>query len=385
MMQEFLLFLVKRGKLFVINFILISLVAWAYAWFIAKKEYQAQVTFLPPAGETASPLSLMGIPLPSLSGSSIMTEQIETIFHSKAIKRRIIDQFDFYTIFKLTKNINKFELAIKNLRNYLMLSSVERGSMGFEKIVSYTITCYHPSPDTAKMMSEFAFFLLDSSVRNVSMSRALRNRTFIEDQLILHKAMLDSLQKAFEAFQVANKAYVIPEQLKLSLKAYSELKSAAILNELKIKTLEREFRGPLPELEELRKMARLYNEKLAQLESEGEPDVLPSLGLSTKLLPQHSNLVREIEVRNEVILMLERELEQARLQESKDISSLVVVDAPFVPEYKSRPKRLVLIAGIVAIEHLLLIILLSYHFYFSTVFMRHEKIHLFLRALKNKE
>jgi len=385
MLQEFIVFLWKRKQFLIINFIVIALAGWAFAWFFAKKEFQSQVIFLPPTGETSNPLSIMGIAIPSMSESSIMTEQIETIFHSKAIKRQIIERFNFYNVFKLKKSVNKFELAVKKLRTYVMLQAVEHGSMGFEKIVSYTITCYHPSADTAKMVSEFAFSLLDSSVRNISMGRANRNRQFIEHQLAEHKAALDSLQKAFQKFQINNKAYIVPEQVKLSLKTYADLKSAAIINELKIKALEREFERSIPELEELKKTQLLYNQKLVQLESEQGPSVLPSLELGTQLVPAYMNLYREMEVRNEVIIMLEREYEQARLQEMKNISSLVIVDPPYVPVYKARPKRVILLGLTLAVEHLFILLFLSYQFYFTRIFLKHEKVQKLLKAMKSKD
>jgi uncharacterized protein involved in exopolysaccharide biosynthesis len=385
MLHEFILFLWKRKRLLIINFVVVALAGWAYAWFLAKKEYMAQVTFLPPVGESSSPLSLMGISLPSLSEPSIMTEQIETIFSSKAIKRQIINHFNFYEVFKLKKNVNKFEIAVRRLSTYVLLQAVQRGSMGFEKTLSYTITCFHPSADTAKFMCDFTFTLLDSSVRTISMGRANRNRQFIERQLDVHKKMLDSLQSEFEKFQISNKAYIVPEQMKLSLKTYAELKSAAILNELKMKILQREFQRDIPELDDLRKMQALYNQKLAQIEFEKDPSVLPSLGFSAKLLPQYTNLIRETEVRNGVILMLERELEQARLQESKNITSLVVVDPPYVPEYKARPKRLILLGLTLVIEHLFLLLLLLYLFYYSKIFKNHESVQALLNAMKSRD
>lgn len=385
MLHEFILFLWKRKRLLIINFVVVALAGSAYAWFIAKKEYMAQVTFLPPVGESSSPLSLMGISLPSLSEPSIMTEQIETIFGSKAIKRQIINHFNFYKIFKLEKNVNKFEMAVRRLSTYVLLQAVQRGSMGFEKTLSYTITCFHPSADTAKSMCDFTFTLLDSSVRTISMGRANRNRRFIERQLDVHKKMLDSLQSEFEKFQISNKAYIVPEQMKLSLKTYAELKSAAILNELKMKILQREFQRDIPELDDLRKMQALYKQKLAQIEFEKDPSVLPSLGFSAKLLPQYTNLIRETEVRNGVILMLERELEQARLQESKNITSLVVVDPPYVPEYKARPKRLILLGLTLVIEHLFLLLLLLYLFYYSRIFKNNESVQSLLNAMKSRD
>jgi uncharacterized protein involved in exopolysaccharide biosynthesis len=383
MLQQFFLFLWKRRRILLLNAVFVCVVAWAYAWFVVKKEYQAQITFLPPTGESSSAFELMGIPLPSMSGSSILTEQIETIFDSKAIKRRIVEKFDLYTVFKLSKKADRFESAVRKLRTYVILRASQKGSMGFEKIISYSITCYHPSPDSAKRMCEYAYALLDSTVKDISQGRARRNRVFVEEQLRLHKVELDSLQKSFEEFQVANKAFVVPEQLRLSLKTYAELKSAAILNELKMKSLQREFKGDLPELDELQKTNSLYNQKLSQIESSANPDVMPSLGLSAKLLPRYTNLMREIEVQNQVILLLEKEVEQARLQESKDVSSLVVVDPAYVPEYKTRPKRLALLLLIVLIEHLFLFVLFAYQFYFASILMKHEKVQSLIQAMKS--
>jgi tyrosine-protein kinase Etk/Wzc len=383
MLEQYLLFFWKRKFVLFINFVVVLFAAYFFAWHVAKKEFRAQTTFLPPTAESSSPLAIMGIALPSLAGGSIQTEQIVTIFNSRALKRRLIEQFNLYVMFKLTKSINKFEMALRQLETYVMLEGAEKGSMGFEKTLSYTITCYHPSPDTARMMADYTFSLLDSSVKRISMSRAFRNRQFIEKQLARHKMTLDSLQNSFEVFQVDNKAYVVPEQMRLSLKSYAELKSASIVNDLKLKALEREFVKGLPEIEELQRTARLYNEKLSAMESDGSPSVIPSLSISSKLLPLYSNFMRETEVQTEVILMLERELEQARLQESKDVSSLVIIDPAYVPEYKSRPKRLHLLGLLLIIEHFFVILLFSYQFFFATVIMHNTHVQQFLQAIKS--
>ena len=95
-------------------------------------------------------------------------------------------------------------------------------------------------------------------------------------------------------------------------------------------------------------------------------------------------LVRETEIQTQVILLLSKELQQARLQESRDISSLTVVDPPFTPTYKARPKRIPLFAIIVLLENGFLFLLLTYRFYFSRVFMKNERVLGFLQAFKNK-
>ena len=383
-MDNFLLFLWKKRKFLLINFVVIFILSAVNAFVLSKKEYRAEVSFLPPADGSSSALSLMGIPVQSLSvGGSVLNDQVGAIFGSKQIKRQIIEKFNFYDFFKLAKNQAKFERAQKMLNQYVMFEASEKGSMGFEKIIMYTITCFHPSPDSAKMLCDYAYSLLDSSIKSISICRAHRNRLFVEDQLALHKRSLDSLQKGFEEFQVAHKAFVVPEQMRLSLKNYAEIKSAAIVNDLKMQGLKKEFKGELPELEELGKNAAVYNQQLSNIESNASSDVLPSLGLSAKLLPQYTNLMRGIEVEEQVILLFSKELEQARIQESKNISQLVVIDPPYVPTYKARPKRILVMGLFLVIEHLFLFLLFGYQYYYSNVLMKNEKVRSLVRAMKN--
>jgi capsule polysaccharide export protein KpsE/RkpR len=305
------------------------------------------------------------------------------VFESHDIKRRLIEQFNFYRLFKIANKRGKFEMAIKQLKDYIKFESKEIGSMGLDKTIGYSITCYHPSADTANMICKYAFALLDSTMRNLSVSRAHGNRLFVEDQLQLHKQELDSIQKTFQTFQVENKAFVVPEQIKLSLKNYAEIKSAAILNELKIKSLQGEFQNGLPALDELEKNESVYNQKLSQIESGESPDVVPSLGMSARLLPLYTNLMREMEVQEQVILLLSRELETARIEESKNVSPLVVIDHPYVADYKARPKRLLMLLEFLLVEHFFLLLLFGYQFYYSTVFLKKEGVRSFFQKIKS--
>jgi capsule polysaccharide export protein KpsE/RkpR len=325
----------------------------------------------------------MGMLLPG--GASIMYDQVEIVFNSGALKRRMIEKFNFYKLWKLEKDPNKFEDALLRMKKYVMFKTKVKGSMGFEKIVSFTVSCYHPTPDSAKLMCDYAFYLIDSAVKTLSTGMAHRNRLFVEHQLSQHKNILDSLQEKFKTFQITNKAFVVPEQLRLSLKNYAEIKSAAIMNELRMKALEHEFRGSLPQLEELQKNDLLYNQKLYNIEHESRLDVLPSLALSAKLLPQYTNLTRELEVEAQVISLLYRELEQARVQESRNVSLLTIIDPPNVPVHKARPKRLFAMAFIFISLNFAIILMLGYQFYFSKMYREHDGLQSLIRNIRSQK
>jgi capsule polysaccharide export protein KpsE/RkpR len=53
-----------------------------------------------------------------------------------------------------------------------------------------------------------------------------------------------------------------------------------------------------------------------------------------------------------LVVYLTKEFENARLEEQKNISNLIVIDPPRMPEYKARPKRLLLTVKIIFIYFL---------------------------------
>jgi uncharacterized protein involved in exopolysaccharide biosynthesis len=344
LLPYFLVF-IRRRRVILINFIFILIIAVINAFVLTKKEFKAEIVFLPPSNENSLEGMLpSGLMLPSLSSSDIMPEQIQTIFESKALRRKIIDKFNLFEHYKLMKNINKFEFALKTLNKEITLSTEEKGSMAFSKTISYNLKVFHSSPDTVCQMANYTFELLDSTVQAISVDQAHRNRLFIEKQLDKNKRILDSVNNRMQDFQLHFKAYDITEQAKMSIAAYAQLKSAMRINEIQMQAVHQEFSTETPELNALRKTNEAYQAQLSQLETRETPDALPSLQSATKLLPRYTNLLRDIEVQNQVILLLTRELEQAKIKEDKNVSSLFIVDPAYVPAYKARPKRMTILA-----------------------------------------
>jgi uncharacterized protein involved in exopolysaccharide biosynthesis len=380
--EAFCAYLYRKRWLLIVNLLFACVAGAVYSFVILKKEYSASVTFLPPPGDNTSALSLLGLSIPSLSLGGGSSDQVEVVFYSNATKRRIIDEFNLIKYFKLEKNKNKFALATKRMNKYVMLGMSEKGGLGMTKTVSYSITCYHPSPDTARLMADFTFAVMDSTICEISIDKAQRQRIFTEKQIALQNKKMDSLQVVFQEFQNTNKAYDVPEQAKLTLKAYADLKAAALLNELKLASLRGEFSGSTHEIAELRRNQRVYEAKLKEYETSEDPNVIPSLDKSSKLFPEYAKMLRDIEVQNQLFLFLTKELEQARLQEARDISPLIIVDPAFVPEYKSRPRRVVVILAVIFTECLFFLGFLTYFFYLKHVLAKSDKFNEFVKYVK---
>ncbi len=347
--SPYLIILLKRRVTILCHFIFICVLAALYAFVIVKKQYRSEVVFFPPLSNenTIGISNILGFSAPSLFSPGIMPEQIETVFWSKELRSKIINRFNLYRNYKLEKKKNRFENALRILKKSLILESNEKGGFAYSQILSFTIICYHTSPDTAKLMADYTYYLVDSTIKKISIDRASRNRSFVEQQLESNKMKLDSLQTEFAKFQRENKAFDIPEQLRLSLSTYTTLKSEELFNDLKLKALENDFNANTPEILDLKLQSRIIKEKLKKIEYGYETEVLPSLELSTKLLPEYFNMFRDLEVQNQLIILLSKELEQAKLQEARNVSPLIILDSSRVPEYKAKPKRLLLIAMIV--------------------------------------
>ena len=364
--SPYIIILLKRRYILLLHFILIVIVAAVYSFVIAKKQYCSQVVFLPPLSNdnTLGISSIIGFSAPSLFSNNIMPEQIETVFWSNELRTKIIDRFNLYENYELTEKKNRLERALRVLRKSLLLVCNEKGGFAYSKILSYSIISYHTSPDTARLMAAYAYFLVDSTVKKISINRANRNRSYVEGQLNSNKMKLDSLQLKFAKFQRENRAFDIPEQLKLSLGTYTTLKSEEIVVDLKLKALENDFRANTPEILDLKSQSRVLKDRLKKIESGYENQILPSLDRSTKLLPDYINMLRDLEVQNQLILLLSKEFEQAKLQELKDVSLLIILDSPIVPEYKAKPKRIFLMLMIIGpyISAIFLFVLVQEYF-----------------------
>jgi len=335
-LSSYIIVLAQNWKFLCLNCFIASIIAIIYSFFIAEKQYLSSITFLPPYEEKSILSMLPGGVGGSFFSTDIIPQQIITIFESKAIKRKIIEKYNFYNKYKLTESPNKFEQTLKRIKNDLTLEIDEFGTLGVTKHVSYTIKCYHTSPDTSYEVVQYLFALMDSVINEVSVDKGRRNRMFVDEQLSINLEILDSLQKDFEKFQIKNKVYNIPNQLQLALNSYGHLKAKLLANEIKMKSLQKDYNDDYPIILALEKENSVIRSKLATMEKQSTPDVIIGLEKSAEVLPQYTNYLREVEVQNKLILLLTQQLEEAKLKEARDISSLKVIDPPFIPEYKSR-------------------------------------------------
>jgi uncharacterized protein involved in exopolysaccharide biosynthesis len=368
---EIIVFLLRRRRLLVLNLLIAAVLGGWYAFIYVKPQFRTDITFLPPVETNSLSSMLSGLSLGGgggLGGSDIMPEQIVTIFNSQALRRSVIDTYNLLTKYKVAKKASRYKAALNRLNRDLIIETNEVGSLGITKVVSYTISAFHTSPDTSYAMVCYTYMLIDSVIREISTGNGRANRLFVESQLTQSKAMLDSLQTAFKAFQLKYKAYDMPEQVSASLKSFAQLKSMMVSNEIRIQRMQKDYAPGHPQLVTLQKANAVLQGKLDEIEKAPQPDIMVGLDLSTILVPQFTNLYRDIEVQNQIILYLSQELEQSRIKEAHDVSLINQVDPAHRPLYKARPKRMILFSGILIGYMACVVLLFLLKFAFMTRF-----------------
>lgn len=365
---RFFVLLIKRSKILMINLLIALIVGVAYSFFVAPKMFLSSITFIHPGdAQGLGLLAQVGVGTIG-GGESLKSEHVKTIFESLDIKMQIINKFNYYKKLKLEKSPSRLKSTLKVLEKDISFSQEEKGSLGATEIISYNLSVNHTSPDTALIIVNEYYRLMDSTMVAISTARANKTKSFMTIQLTSAQRKLDSLQNVMKKFQQNNRAYELNTQMQMALNSYSDIRSKIILNDIKIRSMLAEVSESHPQVLDLKRENKLLEEQLTKAEK-GDGSSFPGINKLTNLYPEYTNLYRNVEVQNSLVTYLGQEVEQARIKEAKDISSLVTVSSAHLPEFKDKPKRLFLLAGIVGMYMFVIISIMVMLFLYKELYV----------------
>lgn len=169
--------------------------------------------------------------------------------------------------------------------------------------------------------------------------KAKRAREYIENQLLLTKAQLDSAENRLMEFQKTNKAISLPEQLKSAIDGSAQIKSEIIKTEIEIGLLE-------PNLKDDNKTLIALRKKLSELKQEydkfevGTEDYLIAFESVPELGMELAQLLREVKIQSEVYLLLQQQYYREKIQENRDFPTIEILDEAIPPLRKSSPRTI---------------------------------------------
>jgi tyrosine-protein kinase Etk/Wzc len=189
---------------------------------------------------------------------------------------------------------------------------------------------------SAKLSNSYAE-ALDIVNRDKLSSKAKNAREYIEQQLVSTKFALDSAETALMEFQRTNKTISLPEQVQAAIDAAAGIRTEIIKTEIEVGMMGSNLREDNKNLLALR-------EKLNELKSQynkmemGNQDYLLAFKEVPQLGRQMASLLRDVKIQNEIYLLLQQQYYKEKIQETRDIPTVEILDHAVPPLRASGPR-----------------------------------------------
>jgi capsule polysaccharide export protein KpsE/RkpR len=264
------------------------------------------------------------------------------ILHSRTVEDRLIERFDLRRVYwdKYWQDARQ-DLA----RNTAISEDRKSGVL--------TITVRDRNPERAQHIARAYVEELDRLVAEVTTSSARRERIFIEQRLVAVKQDLDNASREFSEYASQNTAIDIAAQGKAAVEAAARLEGELIAAQSELEGLQQIYTKGNVRVRSLQARVDELRSQLHKIggDTAGPADGKPSSGQefpSLRQLPllgvRWADLYRETKIQETVYELLTQQYEMAKIEEAKEIPVVKVLDPADVPEKKSFPPRLPIIA-----------------------------------------
>jgi capsule polysaccharide export protein KpsE/RkpR len=329
-----------------------GLLAGAALALLWPKSYESTTRLMPPDGGNASRMSLLALaagnnPLLGTAAADLLGARnsgalMIGIVRSTTLQDRVIERFGLQELYgtshpeatrrRLAANVQAFE---ERRSGILVITVRDRDAR------------------RAQEMAQFHVEELNRLVAELSTSAARREREFIGERLEVVRRELEEASDALSKFASENVAVDIPEQARAMLQAGATLQGQLIAAQSELRGLEQIYTAQNTRVRALRARVGELQRQLEKLGgAEGaageEHSLYPGIRELPRLGASYARLYRETRVQQSVYETLTAQYEMAKVEEAKEIPSVRVLDAPYLPSRHAAPSRLLItFAGLV--------------------------------------
>jgi len=330
-----------RWRRLVYRLVLAAAVASVGVSLVLPRWYAASSTLVPPqesgtAGSLAKLSSALGLDIGGmgLASNTPSLDLMIGVLKSRRLREQIVDRFDLATVYHARTR----EHAIKELEDHITVSSTPEGLIEVEVEDRDKVR--------AAEMANALVELLDEYNRETSVEQARRTSEFIAQYLRENDDRLTEATRKLQAFQEEHGAVELTEQTRATVAALAELEAERTRLEVQKGVLGKYASPDQYKMVEIQARIDEIDSKLAELM--GEPGAAPVGETQGVLLPlsrvpglsfELARLTRDVLVLENVHEILTAEYEQSRIQETKDLRTIQVVDRAVPPIKKARPRR----------------------------------------------
>ena len=314
----------------------------------SEKLYNAKAVILPEVGDTnndtgvkAAFLEQFGIA--GLGGAQTTSSAVfGAVLKSKELAWGVLSRYDYYYVAGIVQEDDKKKLAKGFSEDVIVLESKDDPSISISMQVNDPVLASDIANSYVQALDEYNLANSYTSTR--------RLREYIENRLIVADEELDSAQKGLREFQEKNKAISINKQAAATLNVLEELEKQRVSLELEKAAKEKFRKGPHIEIEQLDAQIEAVNKNIDRLTSsenstvplekeKGKVEFYVPLIKIPALNYDESKLLLKVKAKTAVITMLTTQLEQAKLDETKDMPTLNILESAAPPEKPIKPKK----------------------------------------------
>jgi uncharacterized protein involved in exopolysaccharide biosynthesis len=343
----------KRRKFIILNtfgFAILSIIISL----MLPKWYESKATIISSGGSTSSFLSMLsGMPIGEF-GLSALNEDISNyiaILESRTIRENIVNKFDLINRYE-SKDV---EFAMDELSQNVELRVSEEGSL--------IITVLDRDPVMASDIASEFIFQLDEVNRRLSSEKGHFNRKFLEERLNQNRKELEIAENDLKYFQQKYGLIDVPSQVTATIETYAQIYAKKVEADIQYKIAISTYLSNDPKVLLLQKMKSELDQLLDNMVIQGDDKKvllafhdLPDLGL------EYARLFREVELQSKIMEFLLPQYEQARMEETKNIPSIQVIDQPYIALNKAKPQRSLIVIATTFMASLLSILFVLFEY-----------------------
>jgi capsule polysaccharide export protein KpsE/RkpR len=334
------------------------------AAFILPPKYKSVVRLMPPENQSGSGLAMaammsakdslgsMGSLGPSLAGAAgdlLGLKNSSALFvdmlQGRTIEDRMIQRFDL----RKEYGDRYWDDARRHLAKHTDVEVDRKSDV-------MTISVEDRDPRRAQQLSQAYVDELDRLLAEVSTSAARRQRIFIEGRLQTVKQTLDRTAKEFSEYESKNTVLDMPYQAKAMVEAAAQLQGQLIVAQSELEALEQTYTTTNVRVRTLKARVDELKSQLSKLGGTSgsvdqgsnadskTSDLYPPMRQLPLIGVRWLDLYREAKIQETVYELLTQQYELAKIQEAKEIPTIKVLDPADVPEKRSFPPRMGIIA-----------------------------------------
>lgn len=283
-------------------------------------------------------LSLPEIPdltgIGDISGMNSSTKEL-ALYENILLSNRCL--IETIVKFNLNEDFTYMQDAVKSFKQNNLLIEKDRiaGTMN--------IGVYDKEPVRAREITEFLVAQLNTINIELNKQNARNQREFIEERYRLAEADMRMAEDSVRSYQ---EIYgILPDaQVRATSQAELELEAQIRTEEIRLELLRKIISSDQSEVKLAEDKINALKKELDDIRNSTDSKLKLKLKGQPELMMNFYRLLAEVDKQKKILSILLPMYESSKIEEKREIPTILVLDSPLVPEKKSKPKRLTTIA-----------------------------------------